>query len=295
MLHLFQKYTEIGSFAIEKLHDVLEEMHAVCVVGIKNIGKKTLIKQISKKHYDCMHFLNISEPKFQQVIEQIYNKNFVVKRKTLLYFQYKKQFHVQILNTLKFAGPDLHIIIYGEPAIQLLMNSHCFCFKMKPPSLQQKMNELTEISWKEYSHDRNVAEIASKFHTYHDCLIALEMYENNIYTIYSYSQNVENIVKNFILNDGLTLIQLRTILYNLIMHLQCFSDIIWCFINTIIQHTPLNLATLSDILNIGSQCDHTYAISNKEIYHYEYFVMKVKEIITSSRKRILNDQQQNLQ
>ena len=153
---------------------------------------------------------------------------------------------------------------------------------MKVPSFEEKVNVLNKISRNEYNHTNNVETIAKKYFTYHDCIIALELYEHDIYDISSYELCVKQIVNEFVINKKMTRLQLRNILYNLMMHLSNFADVVKYSASLLYSS---NLFNNSEISQICAQAEYDFIIGNKEVYHYESLFNKLQMCAKAGKKK----------
>ena len=264
-MHLFQKYTHEGSFAdCDLLFNILQTMKTICIVGTKNVGKKTLISKISKFYKNSFYLDKLDN--FHDVYNFHFNENILKQTTSLLYFYYNPKYHNSIVSKIKLSNQHIHLIILGSPNIFFKFSSFCFIYRIKIPSYQMKIEVLNKISSNEYNHIDNVETIARNFFTYHDCILALELYEHGIYNIHSYEECIQQIVDEFVIKKKMTRLQLRNILYNLMMHISDFAEIVKYVASLLYKK---NLFDHLEISKICAQVEYDFVYGNKEVYHYE--------------------------
>jgi hypothetical protein len=276
-MHIFQKYQNLGIDLSEYLYNTLQDLHVIGIVGVHNSGKKTTVYKL-KRYYDKT-IMVCEQIKLKYQMYESESK--LCNHKFLLYTYLNKKNISDILNILQQTNPNVHLIILGNSSVCTNISSYCYVHRCKCPSYDEKLKELTNVSILEYSHTKNVETICNKYTTYHDCLIALEMYENDITDIFSYEKNAREVIHNYVFSDKLTKLQTRTVLYNLMMHLTRVSDVMKYMLSLVIEKVPNQRHKLTEIT---SKCEYEYAIGNKEIYHYEHLLNMYKDVYLKEKK-----------
>jgi hypothetical protein len=281
MCHLFEKYKNLGHNESEKLYSVLESLHILAIVGIHNCGKKTLVKNI-KNYYSKYFHIN------EKIIEK-YNAHVTESKlcgnKILVSVNGTQKNIKEIVSIVPNLYKNVHIIVIGTSALFNSLGSYCYIYRCACPSYEEKIEELSKVSIDNYGNYRYVEEICKKYNTYHDCLIALELYNNDIKDIYSYIPNIDAIIQDFVLKDKMTKLQMRTVLYNVMMHLSLFSDVISYALYILLKNNP---DKHFDLCQIASRCEYNFVKGNKDIYHYEHFFYLLKDVYKKEKKCISN-------
>ena len=276
MSHLYEKYTNLGQDHSLKCFDILKGLHVLGIIGFHRSGKKTLIKNISK-HYNKLVFI---KDEIKQTYRSLVNESNLCDKTCLVYVYITKKSIRDVLHIISHTNHNVHIIVLTNSTLPNTIISFCYIHRCKCPSLEEKKIVLQEISQNEYGHIKNVQKISESFFTYHDCLIALELYENNIKYVYSYMENIDTIVNSFIFGK-MTYLQMRTIAYNVMMHLPNVSEVILYTLQKVIERLPNQHV---ELCQVASNCEHNYVQGNKEIYHYEYLMNAFRDIYLSKRK-----------
>ena len=281
IMHLFQKYTHEGSFDdCKSLLNILQSMTSICIVGIRNVGKKTLISQISKFYKISMYLDKLDN--FDEIYKFHFNESVLTQTTTLLYFYYNSKYHNNILSKIKISNKHIHIIVLGSPNIYFKFSSFCFIYRMKVPLYEERVKVSKKISHDEYEHINHVETIAKRYFTYHDCILAVELYEHNIYNIHSYEQCIQEIVDEYVIKKKMTKLQLRNKLYNLMMHLSDFAEIIKYTASLVYDCTSFDYI---EVFKICTQTEYDFVYGNKEVYHYENFFNKLQMCTKLGKKR----------
>lgn len=280
-MHIFQKYTELGlDNSVTMLETILKTLYTCALVGIAKVGKKTLAKRLGSMYYDTyVHIHNIEN--MEETIKYYQNETILLQKRICISLYYNKKYINQIVKLLKNTH-SLHVIIIGNPGIATVLNSYTYIYRLKCPVYSEKYTELCKVSQQEFSHQKHVDEICKKYHTYHDCLLALELYEHDIYDIRSYSECVNDIVNQYVIQKKMTQLQLRNRLYNLIMHLSDFSEVILAFVDILLKSTKIEPGKM---LEYASKCEHNFILGNKEVYHYEDFLIHMQCVYQNSKKK----------
>ena len=83
----------------------------------------------------------------------------------------------------------------------------------------------------------------------------------------------------------MTKLQMRTTLYNIMMHLSRFSDVISYALTSLLKVIPNKHF---DLCKIASTCEYNFIKGNKDIYHYENFFNLAKDVYKGEKKYISN-------
>lgn len=277
-MFIFQKYKSIGLKDVTQILNVLNSLYSLCITGIHNIGKKTYIKEIAEFYPQSIFLENIQDLKSKY--NAIYNENFIKQQQSLLYFYFDDKYERDIITLLKNVNKHVHVIVLGSANISMKLSALSYVHRLSVPTFEEKVEQLTWISKKEYGHVNNVKTIAEKYHTYHDCLCAIELYENGIYELYSYEDIINEIVNDFIVCDKMTLLQLRNKLYNLMMHLSDFSEIVLY----VVRYLNKYAIDKYKVIQIAANAEYNFLRGNKEVYHYEALFNNLKNVYHNGKK-----------
>lgn len=275
--HLFQRYKNLGDDNSHTCIDILNNMYTIAVLGVHNSGKKTLVKKIEQSYCKSFHINENIIPKFYSIKTQ----SVLSRQRFLICIYASRKIMEDIYNILSKSNEYVHIVIIGHPNLTDSLNSRCFIYRCKCPSYNDKFKILNTISQNEYNNTIHVEDICNTFYTYHDCLLALEMYNHNNKNVYSYMSSIQNIVENYICNENMTHLQLRTNIYNLTMHLSNVASVIYYAFMLLMEKIPHKHFELS---GIASECEYNYKLGNKDPYHYEYMFHRFKNVYMQEKK-----------
>ena len=191
MHHLFEKYNNLGHDVSENLYCILESLYIIAIVGIHNCGKKTLVQNIQKYYSKHFHICDSIIKKYNECV----NESKLCNNKILISVYATRKNVREIISVIPNLFKNVHIIVLGTSALFNSLGSYCYIHRCVCPSYVEKLSELSKVSFENYGNVTHVEEICKKYSTYHDCLIALELYNNNVKDIYSYISNVDEIIK----------------------------------------------------------------------------------------------------
>jgi hypothetical protein len=258
---LFKKYKNIGHSNFEFLRKI--DM-PLLITGIKNVGKKSLLKYLFPKMLSCIDLSHIPDLANSIVTPTLYI-NIELVNQDLLFTLIEKY-----CNRINF------VLSGSSHKATAKLLSICFKYNLTKPSCDEIKQNISKIM-----QDEGIKHEISFFFnkTYHDILVELTLIQNKIDPLKLYDGSAcEEIIE--CLFDGPPSI-IRTKLYKLMLLRYDMHDMIKSLADLLgkkyISHRYF-------IFQQAAKYEYNMCMGNKDIYHVEAFLFAVKNRILANDK-----------
>uniref|UniRef100_A0A6C0F5G0 DNA polymerase III delta N-terminal domain-containing protein n=1 Tax=viral metagenome TaxID=1070528 RepID=A0A6C0F5G0_9ZZZZ len=241
----------------------------IIIIGPENSGKKTILKCAFPNHI-IVHIDEINNSFLKKLMQSVV----FTKQVYLIIIGCQSENHGKELSSLidKY-GQYLVFLICTRNwnSIGVGISSRCTIWFLKQPSFQAKVNLLSKITQLD---DNTIQKIANKYALISEILLAADLakFTGNIELCY-WEPVLSDLLKNI---KHISFAQIRQKSLKLLMLMATPTEIIK---KTLDYYTSINSKHICHIALYGGLYDYRSKLGNKNLYHIEAFLFKIKDLL----------------